>query len=454
MAGGENRRPRRGRGGHGGGPARAMLWLLPVACLGTAAVWGWLGLNELRERRAGDDYYANLAAAVAAVAGEADSAAGGAEVSGGGVLAGEVATGGAGISGGSAGLGMAGVGGTRATGGGTSAGETATDGTGISGGGAATGEAATGEAGASGGGASAGEAATGGSVDDDGAATDVARALGGGAAMGEAATGGMGASGGGAAMGEAATGGMGISGGGAATGETAIREAGASGGGASAGEAATGGAGASGGSAGHGMAAFGGAGVKLSGGTRPSAVDFDALLRRCPDAVCWISIDGTRVNYPVVQGEDNLYYLKHLPDGTANAAGSILMDAACDPLFGNDVTILHGHHMRSGAMFGSLDAYWEAAYAGAHPVIRLSTPDGDWDVDVFAACTVNGATFGYPTTFADEQAFDRFVAQLKAASAFDAGVSVAYGDRLLLLSTCAYSFADARFVVAGRIRQP
>lgn len=202
------------------------------------------------------------------------------------------------------------------------------------------------------------------------------------------------------------------------------------------------------------MAAFGGSGVRLSGGTRPSAVDFDALLRRCPDAVCWISIDGTRVNYPVVQGEDNLYYLKHLPDGTANAAGSILMDAACDPLFGNDVTILHGHHMRSGAMFGSLDAYREAAYAGAHPVIRLSTPDGDWDVDVFAACTVDGATFGYPTTFADEQAFDRFVAQLKAASAFDAGVSVAYGDRLLLLSTCAYSFADARFVVAGRIRQP
>ena len=419
MAGGENRRSRRGRGGHGCGPARAMLWLLPVACLGTAAVWGWLGLSQLRERRAGDDYYANLAAAVAAVAGEVDSAAGGAEVIGGGGLVGEAATGGAGISDGAVGLGMAAFGGTRATGGGTSAGEAATGGTGISGGGAATGKTAIGGTMASGGGAATGEAVNGGTFAD------------------EAETGGMGASGGGAATGEAATG-----------------EAGASGGGASAGEAATGGARASGGSAGHGMAGVVGSGVKLSGGTRPSAVDFDALRRRCPDAVCWISIDGTRVNYPVVQGEDNLYYLKHLPDGTANAAGSILMDAACDPLFGNDVTILHGHHMRSGAMFGSLDAYREAAYAGAHPVIRLSTPDGDWDVDVFAACTVNGATFGYTTTFADEQVFDRFVAQLKAASAFDAGVSVAYGDRLLLLSTCAYSFADARFVVAGRIRQP
>lgn len=185
----------------------------------------------------------------------------------------------------------------------------------------------------------------------------------------------------------------------------------------------------------------------------PSAVDFAALRETCPDVVGWIAIDGTCIDYPVVQGDDNAYYLKHLPDGTANSAGSIMMDAACDAAFGNDVTILHGHHMRSGAMFGDLDEYQRAEYYEAHPTIRLYTPEGDRIVDVFAACTVNGATFGYPTVFSDEEAFRRFVDGLVSASAFDAGVEVEYGDRLLLLSTCAYSFESARFVVVGRIRQ-
>ena len=186
---------------------------------------------------------------------------------------------------------------------------------------------------------------------------------------------------------------------------------------------------------------------------RDDGVDFIALRAACPDVVGWIRIDGTVIDYPVVRGPDNDFYLHHLPDGTPNDGGSIMMDAACAGDFSCEVTILHGHHMRSGAMFGDLDEYAKADYFAAHPVLRLVTPDGGFDVEIFAAFTVNGASFGYPTGFATDAEFDEFVAAARVRSAFDADVDVSRGDRLLLLSTCAYSFENARFIVLGRIAE-
>lgn len=183
----------------------------------------------------------------------------------------------------------------------------------------------------------------------------------------------------------------------------------------------------------------------------PSAVDFPSLWRTSPDVKAWITIDGTCIDYPVVQGTDNLFYLSHLPDGTANKAGSILMDVANAPDFTDDVTILHGHHMRSGAMFGDLDEYRKPAYWEAHPTLRLYTPRGDWQVEIIAACTVDGRSFAYAANFADEEAFNAYVQSLRDKSGFYTETEAVYGDKLLLLSTCAYNFVNARFVVLGKI---
>ena len=182
-----------------------------------------------------------------------------------------------------------------------------------------------------------------------------------------------------------------------------------------------------------------------------SQMDFEALWETCPDAVGWITIDGTVIDYPVVQGEDNSFYLKHLPDGTANEAGSIMMDCANHPDFTDDVTILHGHHMRSGAMFGDLDLYKSAGYYAEHPMMRLFTPDGDYDVAIFAAYSVDGATFAYPTVFTGRAGFDEFLHRARSRSCFTTDVEVGYGDRILMLSTCAYSYENERFLVMGKI---
>ena len=180
-------------------------------------------------------------------------------------------------------------------------------------------------------------------------------------------------------------------------------------------------------------------------------VDFAALRESCPDVVGWIRINDALIDYPVVQGKNNEFYLSHLPNGAANSGGSIMMDISCAADFSSDVTILHGHHMKNGAMFGDLDEYKDPEYFAAHPVIELCTPDGNYEAQIFAAYTVNAHSFGYEANFGSEKAFNSYVQKAMAATPFDAGVDVAYGDRLLLLSTCNYSFKDARFIVIGKI---
>lgn len=185
-----------------------------------------------------------------------------------------------------------------------------------------------------------------------------------------------------------------------------------------------------------------------------SEIDFPTLWQTCPDVVGWIRIEDTVIDYPIVLGEDNDFYLEHLPDGTSNKAGSIMMDEANSGKFLEAVNILHGHHMRNDTMFGRLDDYAKEKFYQAHAVIQLFTPAGDYDVAVFAACTVNGYTFGYPTFFEDEAAFMQFIRKAVSATPYETEIEVEYGDRILLLSTCAYSYSGARYVVMGKILEP
>jgi len=182
-----------------------------------------------------------------------------------------------------------------------------------------------------------------------------------------------------------------------------------------------------------------------------SEIDFEALWKNCPDVVGWIRIDGTVIDYPVVQGVNNQFYLSHLPNRAQNDAGSIMMDIASEGDFSSMVSILHGHHMSSGAMFGDLDEYADPEYFAAHPMLRLMTPQGDYDVAIFAGYHVDGNTYAYDTGYTTAEEFDAFVADAIGKSNFEADVDVQFGDRLLMMSTCAYVQEDARFVLLGKI---
>lgn len=113
-------------------------------------------------------------------------------------------------------------------------------------------------------------------------------------------------------------------------------------------------------------------------------VDFEALREINPDLVGWIYIEGTEINYPVVQGADNQYYLKHLFTGEWNSSGCIFLGARnCTDLSDRN-SILYGHHMKDGSMFHGLMEYKSQEYYDEHPTVLFLTPDANYEVKIFA----------------------------------------------------------------------
>lgn len=181
------------------------------------------------------------------------------------------------------------------------------------------------------------------------------------------------------------------------------------------------------------------------------SVDFSALEEINPDIVGWIYGPDTGISYPVVQGSDNEYYLHHLLDGSYNKNGTVFVDAQNSPGFADQNTILYGHHMKNGTMFAALEQYREQEYYQQHPVFYLLTPEGNYQLDIFSACVISANDEVYQTQFAEDEDFRLWVSRQTARSDVKNTVSVGAEDRVVTLSTCAYDFEDARYVVLARL---
>ena len=173
-------------------------------------------------------------------------------------------------------------------------------------------------------------------------------------------------------------------------------------------------------------------------------VDFDALAQVNSDIVGWLYIPGTVINYPVVQGADNEYYLKHLFDGKYNSSGCIYLDCGAEGDFSSMNSVLHGHHMKNGSMFAGICKYKEQSYFDEHPTAMLLTPDGNYMVEFFAGYVCDVAADAWDYDFDEAWLEERI-----RSSRFDADVIPTTEDKILTLSTCSYEWEDARFVLHG-----
>ena len=175
------------------------------------------------------------------------------------------------------------------------------------------------------------------------------------------------------------------------------------------------------------------------------SVDFDALRQQNGDVVAWLYGADTGLNYPVVQADDNDYYLYRLLDGSYNKNGTLFVDAACKADFSGRNTIIHGHHMRSGAMFGHLVEYKKQAFYDAHPYVYLMTPEQPSRVDLFAGVVVD-----YDAEIYQSNLSQSYLSWCMSHSRFTSDMAVPSDtDRILTLSTCSYEYDNARFVVLG-----
>lgn len=120
---------------------------------------------------------------------------------------------------------------------------------------------------------------------------------------------------------------------------------------------------------------------------KPHGKEDAAILRELSeDAVAWLTIDDTNIDYPIMQGRDNTEYLNKDPYGDYSLSGSIFLDSRCDGKFKDDYSLIYGHHMDYGSMFGALDEFIKPDYFNSHKTGKLITVDGkEFSVSIFAS---------------------------------------------------------------------
>ena len=170
------------------------------------------------------------------------------------------------------------------------------------------------------------------------------------------------------------------------------------------------------------------------------------LFARNHDLVGWLTISDTRIDYPVVRALDNEYYMDRDFDRNKTRAGSIFMDYRNTGTGADQHTIIYGHHTRDGTMFTDLLKFGRQDFYDQHRVITLKTLFGEAHYKVFATYTTK-ADPSYIRTRFDSQSFAAFMTQIEEKSNFAWDTDVAFGDKLLTLTTCAYDFDEARFVL-------
>jgi len=149
------------------------------------------------------------------------------------------------------------------------------------------------------------------------------------------------------------------------------------------------------------------------------------LREQNPDIIGWITVPFTNIDYPIVQAKDNRYYLRRDLNGDYANPGTIFMDYRCAG-DGSGYSIIYGHNMKSGAMFGTLGRFADKAFFGAHPEGKILFEDGWHTIRFYDFLTVresDSAVYGVPQ----------------------------HSERIVALSTCSYAFQGARMVLLGKI---
>lgn len=181
---------------------------------------------------------------------------------------------------------------------------------------------------------------------------------------------------------------------------------------------------------------------------------YAAVYEQNHDFVGWITIDGTKINYPVMQSAETDYYLKRAFDKSYSAYGTPYVQENCI-LGSSDNIIIYGHHMKDGSMFAGLCQYESEDFYREHTAIHFDTLAGYGEYEIVAvfktvAYSQDGFKYYHFVDAESEADFDEFIAQCQSLALYDTGVSAEYGDELLTLSTCEYSRNNGRMVIVAK----
>ena len=181
------------------------------------------------------------------------------------------------------------------------------------------------------------------------------------------------------------------------------------------------------------------------------------LRQMYPNLVGWIRIEGTNIDYPVMQWTDNEHYLKYSYDGKESKLGSIYLHKDADINKPSDNFIIYGHNITTGVMFNELLDYKKESFYNHHKIIEFTTENKDSKYEILSVFVskvynTNENVFKY-YSFIDtskESEYNDYIDNVKKLSLYNTGVDAKYGDQLITLTTCEYSQKNGRIVVVAR----
>ena len=187
-------------------------------------------------------------------------------------------------------------------------------------------------------------------------------------------------------------------------------------------------------------------------------VQVKQLKEQNADIVGWLEIENTNINYPVLQGADNRYYMTHNYKKEKSKNGSIFLNADYNWNIPSNNLLMYGHNLGNGMMFQELLKYEKESFYQEHPIIRFTTTEEDAQYEIISVfksrvyhkSEKNVFRYYFFLNNESEEEYNQFVKNAKNASLYPIDATASYGDQLITLSTCSYHIEDGRFAVVGR----
>ncbi len=180
---------------------------------------------------------------------------------------------------------------------------------------------------------------------------------------------------------------------------------------------------------------------------------YRALREINPDMIGWIRIDGTVIDYPVMQTPDREdYYLHRGFDGEYSSYGMIYMDETCKPGKSPNC-LIYGHHMRNGSMFAALEGYTDPEFWQQHPTVEFDTLTEPGSYQVIGAFRIPAedldVEFLSVLSAGTQERYEQLVDYVRENCAYDSGIVPQWPQQLITLTTCEYTHQDGRLMVVA-----
>lgn len=183
---------------------------------------------------------------------------------------------------------------------------------------------------------------------------------------------------------------------------------------------------------------------------------YSLKLNKYPDLIGWITIPGTKIDYPVVQSKDPQnphYYLHKAPDKTDSLQGSIFFDTRNNVMYLDRNTILYGHNMKFGTMFGDLDQYKNHYFRETHNTIVFNTLYDEMEWEIINVMITDVSFYYIDTNIYTDEEFVVYMQECLSKSYYENYVEIKPDDIVITLSTCINDIPDGRLVVQARLKK-